>query len=268
MESRGLIASGLIALLLSCGLGVWAQDHNVPFRPRAAAGGGVVLNDDFNRADATNISTGAPFTWTEIAPVGDESTCDIDILTNELRFESNHASSCDYSTFQIRADSDLNGVDQYVLYSFGGTNDWGGHGAIVRTQSGAGLGAHYEFLCNDNTCASIRVGRYDGTAYQEGVTLDTECDATGEGWSTIADGDYVGVSVEGTGAGTTTFKMWDHGASDPGDYGSWGTATCTVTPSGYTAVDTGARVGLRSYSSQASTSSQQFVDNFEGGDIP
>jgi hypothetical protein len=65
---------------------------------------GGALSDPFTRADSTNISTGAPFTWTELAG-------DLEISSNQLRVVTGASAN---TVHVARADSDLGGADHYA----------------------------------------------------------------------------------------------------------------------------------------------------------
>lgn len=265
MESRGLIVGACIALLLSCGLGVWAQDHNVPFRPRAAAGGDVLLSDSFDRADNEDVSVSAPFSYLEDTA---SANCDWQITGNDLRYESNHSTECDHSYNVARAESDFNGVNHWVLAQYGGaTNCTTCRPTLIfRTQSGAGLGSHYALRCNDDDCNAVRWQRWEGQTFGEAITIDSQCDGTGETNTTIVAGDWVGGRVSGTGTGTT-MEFFDFGASFPGtDDTTWGSADCTFTDNPTTAVDTGTRAGLGAQPGGVGTVSRMDWEQWHAGD--
>lgn len=250
-------------------------------------GSGVTLSDDFDRANNDDISASAPFSWTEI---GDNADWDIEINDNELQFQAQNGTGSRFDLLQVRADSDLDTVDQWALFEWDAItcDTCGGTGIVLRTQSGADLGPHIEIRCNDPACDSMRVEVVDGTSFTTELSLDADCDA-GEGFDP-AVGDYIGASIEGTGVGGTTIKIWDHGASDPGAGTGWGTATCTPTLASDASctgsgspwscctgsgagdcdeayVDTGLRTGLRFYSNDSDLNEFLELDNFSAGDL-
>jgi hypothetical protein len=81
----------------------------VPLELQASVPGRVkhetTLSDNFNRADNTDISTGGPYTWSELSG-------DWGIASNGLRAPSGAGSTT--GTFLARLDSDLSGTDQTV----------------------------------------------------------------------------------------------------------------------------------------------------------
>lgn len=120
--------------------------------PRLAA---LSLSDNFNRADSTNINTGAPFTWggTEIASA--------QIVSNALRNQTTNANS----KF-LRAESDLpssNHFSQLTLF--------------LSTTTTLSAGPRARCNATDSTCygttvaqnsANYRLSRYDAAG---GVTI-------------------------------------------------------------------------------------------------
>lgn len=85
----------------------------------------------------------------------------------------------------------------------------------------------------------------------------------------LADGNWIGATVEGVGPNTiVSIWRWN---TDP-DAGAavnvsanWGTPTCTMTASAGTFVDTGLNVGIRSYTGNATTNA--VADNWFSGDL-
>lgn len=87
----------------------------------------TTLTDDFNRSDNTNVSSGAPFGWTEIAGAWE-------ILSNQLK-----GNDSGFARGVIRADSDLSSADHYAQCDW--ISDDGGtsrrRGPIARKDSAA-----------------------------------------------------------------------------------------------------------------------------------
>ena len=79
--------------------------------------------------------------------------------------------------------------------------------------------------------------------------------------SVLADGEWIGAEVEGTGADTVV-RVWKW-ASDPGERSSWGSASVTFTTDpGANACDTGLYIGIGMYKG---ATSQETLDNWTGG---
>lgn len=263
---RKLILGTIILLL---GL---APAHSIIIRRPAAGGGGADLSDTFDRAnngDIDALSTGmggslANFNYTEV-----ENGCTDgwEINTNELMFDVTGNNDCDNAHQFVRVDSDLDSVDQWCKIKFGGQNQWeGSYGCVFRTQSGAGVGTHVAVRCNTATCTDARFERATDSTFGEALTATTDCDS-GDGWTTIAENEWVGFSIEGTG-NDTVYKTWDFAStSDPGDYSTWGTPTCTMTNDPVTPVDTGNRVGLKVYTGAAANADWLNFEEWAAGDI-
>ena len=130
-------------------------------------------------------------------------------------------------------------------------------GAILRGAAADGTGDHYECTC-----------RYSGSAWEFSVEISnglsfTELVGTRNSITAPNSGDWFGFSVEGTGA-STQFKFWDFGASDPGEYSTWGAETSLEEGDPVTAIDTGYYTGIRFYTS--SPAKLHEVDTWYGGD--
>ena len=97
-------------------------------------------------------------------------------------------------------------------------NAWQSAGVVFRCADAAGEGSQYQTIISRKGASDYNVNfdQYTGVTF-----VDTFATSV---INLLDDNDWVGFSVTGTGA-STVFKYWDFGGSDPGAYGSWGTAT-------------------------------------------
>ena len=295
MPYRTLIAAMVLTPLL-LGWGGVQLGGGVP----VAAGGGNTMYDTFERTTDPNNDvdgdttgqSGTLATWA-ISELNEAGTCELLISSGDARMLVNGPgnSQCDYQSGLLRLDDALT-VDQWIAVKRGQEFSWdqggyGGWGAAVRLHSDSDGGRHYQFSCNGGVlCTSVGVGMGIGPSFQLGISANALCDSS-EGWTTIAVNDWVGFSVEGTGE-STVWKMWDfQSASDPGDYDTWGTATCTITSSpnggctgsgtpaaccsgsnaGTCEDDDGTFIGPRWYTSQANLGDYFGFEAMKAGDI-
>jgi hypothetical protein len=121
-------------------------------------------------------------------------------------------------------------------------------------------GEHYEVHLPANS-TSWRWERYDP------LWLETKANCSGD--TSATDGDYIGVTIEGTGIDTlVSVWRWDvdpdaGGAVDIAN--NWGPPDCTMQGAAGPYVDTGTSLGIRAYSLTANTDT--FADNWCGGDV-
>jgi hypothetical protein len=222
-------------------LGQGYQQQHIP----VSTAGSTAYTDDFDRADEANVSTDAPDppgTYTET----EAGSCTTSILSNQLRFNVTHATSCDSTEWGVIGDYEVGSVDHCVLFQYQGNTGWPatrGPRVILRAETTSTPGMHYQNRCTTPDCQAAKWIRVDGTTLQEAITADTDCD--GE-IPTMNTGDYFGSCVTGTGDGTTQFRTWvlTSAPSDPEDASTWGTADCDTTPSGFTPDDSGELGGI------------------------
>jgi hypothetical protein len=229
------------------------------------AGTDTELADTFDRPDNTDLDFSSAgqtpdFSWTDVPG----SNADWDIASNHLRLVATGSSGA--APRQVRADTDLTSADHWVKWKAGFVTGTGpsGAGGVLRTQSGAGLGQHYECRCSGVGCNAIRIDQTNGTSFVAAVTSEAACNGSGDQWSSVTQGKYGACEVEGT-AGSTVFRFWSFGVSDPGDRSNWGTPHCEIATTG--AVDSGTRTGLRFYSGNLLTGEAMSIDGFETGVI-
>ena len=127
-------------------------------------------------------------------------------------------------------------------------------------RSGSAPGPHYEVHLPKGT-TQWRWERYDPSF------VERLGDCAGDGF--VADGNWVGATVEGTGV-STLVSVWRWN-SDP-DLGNdvdivnnWGPPDCTMVSAGPIFVDAGNQVGIRAYTGSSAASG--FADDWASGDI-
>ena len=178
----------------------------------------TTISDDFNRADNTNISTGAPFSWTEVD--GDSSIA------------GNAYSNGGGATFGVaRADSDLSSDDMYataVLATIGASwtggvearfsssaftcynayafnNPTTGPWATTKVSAGAntGIGSNTATTVTANDVIRLEVDGSTIRRYKNGGLQDTATDTT-----------HTGYLRSGVGADNSAWRIDDFEAGD------------------------------------------------------
>ncbi len=127
-------------------------------------------------------------------------------------------------------------------------------------RAGATPGEHYEVHLPKGS-SSWRWERYD-PGFVERVG---ECPGSGQ----LSDGNWIGATVEGSGANSVV-SVWrwngDPDLGGPVDIdANWGPPDCTMSPAGTGYVDSGNHLGVRAYTGNSTASG--FADNWTGGDI-
>lgn len=155
----------------------------------------TTFTDNFNRSNNTNISTGAPYPWTEV--IGDS-----EIFANAIRPVAN-LTDC-----RGRMEQDATSTDHYVQIKVGdanaGTAQEVSFGAIARYASAADSG--YMFAWDGTNISS-------GTYYIIKITAGVEA-TLGSAAGAIATNDVlrfecVGTSLVGKKNGTTVVSVTD-----------------------------------------------------------
>ena len=97
--------------------------------------------------------------------------------------------------------------------------------------------------------------------------METKTTCTGD--TILADGDYIGAMIQGTGAATTV-SVW-RWVADPDGGGpvdivnNWGPPVCTMSSVPAPYADTGNSIGVRAYT--GSSTADEVADNWCGGDV-
>ena len=222
-------------------------------------------------------ATDGSITYEEISVMVLDATEEFD-FTSDLDADANWDSITTAASAELVVDGDAvkPEVDSYETHNgifqtgCDGVNQWalvqlktlegasGSFGCMLRQANADGSGACYGLKLNGGIPWVFRIDRYSGATYQEHCASDIND-------NTPTNGHWYGFSVSGTGNTGTTFNFWDFGASEPGDYGDWGDPTQTTTPDGgYTAVDTGAYIGLNFYTGN---NDEHSITTWRGGDI-
>lgn len=204
---------------------VWLGEllHSIP-----VVGGGA-LSDPFTRSDSTDISTGAPFSWTELSG-------NFEISTNRLRVVTGASASTGH---HARAESDLASTDMYAQVEAVVANTSDRIGPQVRHNATAADQSGYTFYGRTNATSTYQLSRFNATG---GVTTITSVNASGIGVPSV-------LRLEANGS---SFTGYDDGVSVI-------TGTDTVL--------TGTRLRTGIYMLNGALNGQPTADNFAAGEL-
>jgi hypothetical protein len=195
------------------------------------------FSDDFNRADSTNLGAN----WTEAAGFAS-------IATNRLSLDN-----VGFGTNWVVTTAAF-AATQYVKVTFadGPTSDF--PQIVLRYADGTSA-----FYAIEVAAGSGGVDWYNYVEHDPGTAVKVD-----EGALAVADGDTIGVTVEGTG-NNTTVRVWRNPAGLPSAADDWnGDTTPDVTMTGNppAPADAGTKVGVGGFSS-----TPLLFDDFFAGDL-
>jgi hypothetical protein len=201
--------------------------------------GGTV---DFTTETFANLSS-----WTEIGTTGRHS-----IVSNQLKitWASGAFTGLIYNT-------QTSSLTQHAKMQFvNGNNAWNAYPGFWFRRTGTANAKLYGLDARDGYSDVGWAWHTENSTLSIGGVIQT-----GNFGSALADGEWIGVEVTGTGADTIVY-VWKW-ASDPGVRANWGTASLTFTNDpGGNACDTGLYIGIRGY---AGAATDVTLDNWTGG---
>lgn len=266
MPRRFLLISFVVMLSL---LGLGAISITFIAAPAGGGGSPVWITSDFSTETTGDIDANG--NWS-VYTTGDGTP--EALVTASDRLELQFDSTADqFDVIAVIHQTDTAGVDQcaYIQFATDATNAGSDTiGFAFRAPAGS-TGSSYRVSIqdDDNTAISVKFEKYTDFAFTASIENSGSV-------GPVADGDWFGAAVIGTGASTYAY-FWDFGTTLPaaaawdgveGAGSNWGAYSWkSANAPGANAVDTGTKVGLQSYNINHTDGADTELDNFGAGDI-